>query len=138
MWTPSRIVALTPKNEKGSTMQWPESTTWDVKETWSLITLWWPIWLPLQRTTLLPIVVNGWMVRSEERRVGNGSIFRCDWRSDVCSTDLVGREGNMVFDNAVVSDMVAAPKDDVVADSREWLDGEIGRATCREREYISV
>src|SRR4029453_7630966 len=29
-------------------------------------------------------------VRSEERRVGKGWRSRCDWSSDVCSSDLLG------------------------------------------------
>src|SRR6266850_932064 len=35
----------------------------------------------------------------------------------------VRSEGNMIFDHAVVPDVIAAPQDHVVADRGEWLNG---------------
>src|SRR5476649_549334 len=73
------------------------------------------------------------MVRSEERRVGKECRSRCDWSSDVCSSDLF---------LAIVLDALLLPEREPEGDDegRAFLvaassgtDGEIGRASCRER-----
>src|SRR5476649_101545 len=71
--------------------------------------------------------------RSEERRVGKECRSRCDWSSDVCSSDLL-RTGqqparpiakektmrNRILAIAAIAGAISAPV-------------EIGRASCRER-----
>src|SRR5215211_6083666 len=71
--------------------------------------------------------------RSEERRVGKECRSRCDWSSDVCSSDL----------DAVVAErdstrVTLAQELEAKADlERRWSEtrhqAEIGRASCRER-----
>src|SRR5476649_654422 len=71
--------------------------------------------------------------RSEERRVGKECRSRCDWSSDVCSSDLdvvahaVAVEVRGVEDAADVHLRARH-----LADVRDAL-REIGRASCRER-----
>src|SRR6202012_5894262 len=51
-----------------------------------------------RNSNLLPVKANGLVrlrsvlsiSRSEERRVGKECRSRCDWSSDVCSSDLIG------------------------------------------------
>src|SRR5215211_3977626 len=71
--------------------------------------------------------------RSEERRVGKECRSRCDWSSDVCSSDLDGtahgdlelarKEGEFGMQRAPLAHDFAV---------RAGI-GEIGRASCRER-----
>src|ERR1044072_8280271 len=78
------------------------------------------------------------ILRSEERRVGKECISRCDWSSDVCSSDLgtisssCGICGKESIDSIRQNFAPIKPAKDV----RIHL--EIGRASCRERVYISV
>src|SRR5215211_975909 len=71
--------------------------------------------------------------RSEERRVGKECRSRCDWSSDVCSSDLLAgravaeeREGDLV--GALQLQGQPGPDGD-----RDAAGEEIGRASCRER-----
>src|SRR6185437_10713289 len=54
------MVELTPRKQASPTRQKPGTTTCEETKQSSPIVEWWPIWLPLQRTTLFPIVTNGW------------------------------------------------------------------------------
>src|ERR1044072_1955605 len=71
--------------------------------------------------------------RSEERRVGKECRYRCDWISDVCSSDLDAEQ------RARGEGVEAERRLAYVAftRAREHLelhhDAEIGRASCRER-----
>src|ERR1044072_8075376 len=76
--------------------------------------------------------------RSEERRVGKECIYRCDWSSDVCSSDLCIGQVAVAYINAY----------QVFAQRKQYSGKggtcphifplQIGRASCRERVYISV
>ena len=44
------------------------SPTCEAMKTLSPIVEWWPMWLPLQRTQLSPIVTNGWIVLSSKMK----------------------------------------------------------------------
>src|SRR5438093_13212344 len=58
-----------------------------------------------------------------------------DWSSDVCSSDLeVGREGGRRAGGRLHRDD-GPPRDRGYGDHRDL--GQIGRASCRERGYIS-
>src|SRR5476649_2263610 len=76
---------------------------------------------------------GGLVARSEERRVGKECRSRCDWSSDVCSSDLL-------------SPLLASQNDPNIHRFREQITkstkafatkwrarSEIGRASCRER-----
>src|SRR5262252_4753065 len=71
--------------------------------------------------------------RSEERRVGKECRSRCDWSSDVCSSDLVRAmdrdEARLREQRREVHLGRAALADVFGAEVRV----EIGRASCRER-----
>src|ERR671926_224947 len=71
--------------------------------------------------------------RSEERRVGKECRSRCDWSSDVCSSDLGCVELRVRHVHAVLH----GPFDggEVIQLSAIGPDakGQIGRASCRER-----
>src|SRR5215204_4493101 len=71
--------------------------------------------------------------RSEERRVGKECRYRCDWSSDVCSSDLAagmaGRRTERAGDDGGLG-LVGAARE---PHHRKDADGEIGRASCRER-----
>src|SRR5476649_271181 len=72
-------------------------------------------------------------LRSEERRVGKECRSRCDWSSDVCSSDLIGdgegvraedeagQEAHLVAQHELLGELLGATRI------------EIGRASCRER-----
>src|ERR671916_648359 len=84
------------------------------------------------RLVLGRLLIYSW-ARSEERRVGKECRSRCDWSSDVCSSDLV---------KIAASECGAAQNADArvlrksAAGARaiaHLLMGEIGRASCRER-----
>src|SRR6476646_8676218 len=73
------------------------------------------------------------LARSEERRVGKECRSRCDWSSDVCSSDLspdrfdaLNDRGKPVRGSKILLLGMAYKKN--VDDARE-----IGRASCRER-----
>src|SRR5476649_1946038 len=73
------------------------------------------------------------LLRSEERRVGKECRSRCDWSSDVCSSDLpdprpagAGRHGQKSRSGRSLH--VPLP-----ALQRARSAAEIGRASCRER-----
>src|SRR5476649_2702300 len=71
--------------------------------------------------------------RSEERRVGKECRSRCDWSSDVCSSDLP--LGLKVADDDVTA-LAGADAHRIIDGNHEDLpvaDLEIGRASCRER-----
>src|SRR5476649_1498895 len=74
-----------------------------------------------------------WRGRSEERRVGKECRSRCDWSSDVCSSDLMltvrrqPDEWRQGF-SAGASDYVYKP-----LNGQDLVEREIGRASCRER-----
>src|SRR5215204_1345100 len=71
--------------------------------------------------------------RSEERRVGKECRSRCDWSSDVCSSDLNDqrhRRVNAGRNRRVGGDRAVADDDDLTV---EIWKKEIGRASCRER-----
>src|ERR1044072_8354315 len=91
-------------------------------------------WLTRQSET----VAISFSARLEERRVGKESIYQCDWSSDVCSSDLllVARVLRVEAVDAFLD--VDHLADAAVRNSRHQLLGQIGRASCREREYISV
>src|SRR5215204_4112147 len=71
--------------------------------------------------------------RSEERRVGKECRSRCDWSSDVCSSDLDNLTGSLEALDAAVA-QVSEHERELLAPAvdRVWRD-EIGRASCRER-----
>lgn len=56
------MVALTPMKQDPPISQNPETTIWDARKQLSLTVEWCPIWFPLQRTTLFPMLTNGWIV----------------------------------------------------------------------------
>src|SRR5215211_7909509 len=71
--------------------------------------------------------------RSEERRVGKECRSRCDWSSDVCSSDLPPaphildpEDGLPLFGGQRIAEVILWIKD-------VWCRREIGRASCRER-----
>ena len=49
-------------------MTLPEMTTCEAMKQWSPIVESWPMWLPLQRITSLPIRTNGWMTLSSKTK----------------------------------------------------------------------
>src|SRR5476649_2483486 len=71
--------------------------------------------------------------RSEERRVGKECRSRCDWSSDVCSSDLLhaGRGHLARGDDAGALDAAALDLPLQLEDAVVVV--EIGRASCRER-----
>src|SRR5215211_1176723 len=72
-------------------------------------------------------------LRSEERRVGKECRSRCDWSSDVCSSDLGGQLGVEHLDHDVPAEDTIVPAPDAGHAARCDLLAEIGRASCRER-----
>src|SRR5882672_1221000 len=71
--------------------------------------------------------------RSEERRVGKECRSRCDWSSDVCSSDLPRKQADdLVRRHAAVRTAdPEVPRCLLRRQPREEL--QIGRASCRER-----
>src|SRR5882672_5853157 len=86
-----------------------------------------------QRLAGLPPLNVLIQVRSEERRVGKECRSRCDWSSDVCSSDLralrLGAYARAREDRAPA--LRAAPRRPAAAQRAD--PGQIGRASCRER-----
>src|SRR5919202_1683739 len=71
--------------------------------------------------------------RSEERRVGKECRSLCDWSSDVCSSDLLRYAfgaGLQPRPGDLPGRRVGQARD---GRARDRTDGEIGRASCRER-----
>src|SRR5476649_2398430 len=71
--------------------------------------------------------------RSEERRVGKECRSRCDWSSDVCSSDLVNvfRRSFDPHQNDLLA--IGFERGGFVGGKHDLAGGEIGRASCRER-----
>src|SRR5476649_1443992 len=96
--------------------------------------------LPAPITAPSPIVTLGRIMapppiqtRSEERRVGKECRSRCDWSSDVCSSDLyacadIPRDHAAGPDHRAITDRHTRQDNGATADP-----DEIGRASCRER-----
>src|SRR5690606_41132895 len=79
--------------------------------------------------------------------------FSRDWSSDVCSSDLgveiaafVSQVGPVKVQKSYTeldlreaeNNAVRCADPDVAQEMFDYLDGEIGRASCRERGYIAV
>src|SRR5579875_1846563 len=82
----------------------------------------------------LPIILAGdFNIRSEERRVGKECRSRCDWSSDVCSSDLSG----FCLQTPMVGAFGTARAGFVRSRSSHHpcrrFQHKIGRASCRER-----
>src|SRR5882672_2138345 len=71
--------------------------------------------------------------RSEERRVGKECRSRCDWSSDVCSSDLAPGGGGQRAPGAAESLVFARHRAGLGRDRAHRALREIGRASCRER-----
>src|SRR6476646_5029558 len=71
--------------------------------------------------------------RSEERRVGKECRSRCDWSSDVCSSDLPVGGGDVRPDGERRHGRLPGPHQP--EDEHDQAEGgqQIGRASCRER-----
>src|SRR5262252_6580046 len=72
-------------------------------------------------------------LRSEERRVGRECRSRCDWSSDVCSSDLFGLTSTQRYDEAVEWARRGVEVNPNLRYPYRVLAAEIGRASCRER-----
>src|SRR5476649_118202 len=71
--------------------------------------------------------------RSEERRVGKECRSRCDWSSDVCSSDLLLKSHVQVAPKPPSLRLGAPIDSDVEEIILQCLEKQIGRASCRER-----
>src|SRR5476649_444518 len=74
-----------------------------------------------------------WLMRSEERRVGKECRSRCDWSSDVCSSDLSAELYGIRCAASKSQGRRRNGRLGEVPDLVETLADEIGRASCRER-----
>src|SRR5476649_824263 len=72
-------------------------------------------------------------LRSEERRVGKECRSRCDWSSDVCSSDLLDRAFDVVLRHVLRLGGSHGPAQTRVTLDVATASFEIGRASCRER-----
>src|SRR5882672_7600347 len=72
-------------------------------------------------------------MRSEERRVGKECRSRCDWSSDVCSSDLLHLLRDLHSEGHTILVVTHSQAIGNLADRRIELEHEIGRASCRER-----
>src|SRR5476649_2008504 len=84
--------------------------------------------LQLTRTCVPPNIR-----RSEERRVGKECRSRCDWSSDVCSSDLLisdARQSASAKQLGAIELLRSFATDE---DLRPSKHPKIGRASCRER-----
>src|SRR5476649_1522128 len=73
------------------------------------------------------------MERSEERRVGKECRSRCDWSSDVCSSDLLGPQPDGRDGEDGKRDSKCSQYGWPVLWAFAFEHGKIGRASCRER-----
>src|SRR5882672_11128525 len=71
--------------------------------------------------------------RSEERRVGKECRSRCDWSSDVCSSDLRRRNGVPGIRRSDAAGRESGTDFRAVQICKQGIPAEIGRASCRER-----
>src|SRR5262252_68455 len=71
--------------------------------------------------------------RSEERRVGKECRSRCDWSSDVCSSDLEAFLVVVLHVEAESDQHIAHSLHEGLGAAAVHLALEIGRASCRER-----
>src|SRR5882672_11206157 len=71
--------------------------------------------------------------RSEERRVGKECRSRCDWSSDVCSSDLVQMNDQQRERRDEAGGGRDREAEEFLAAAAGAHRGEIGRASCRER-----
>src|SRR6476646_8277650 len=80
-----------------------------------------------------PIMITASVCRSEERRVGKECRSRCDWSSDVCSSDLDEADHRFlhVLLHVLGSRLFRVAAN--LADHDHGLGLQIGRASCRER-----
>ena len=62
-------------------------------------------------------------------------ILRSDWSSDVCSSDLTRPEPSHVLGRM---GWAGAKPTEAHDEERTRQEGEIGRASCRERVYVLV
>src|ERR1044072_5914877 len=76
--------------------------------------------------------------RSEERRGGKECIYQCDCSSDVCSSDLDDDESYLLERESGRGQHLAQFGRNVALRHLLLAVGEIGRASWRERVYISV
>src|ERR1044072_7551227 len=72
--------------------------------------------------------------RSEERRVGKESRYRCEWSSDVSSSDLDRAARARGRPCSRLRRGRRGPRDNRDQRSRRQGGREVGRASCRERE----
>src|SRR5215204_3305912 len=70
---------------------------------------------------------------SEERRVGKECRSRCDWSSDVCSSDLAGQVDQLAQLLERSAQGVAGAGGVLQKEAAPVGLGELGRASCRER-----
>src|SRR5476649_1890898 len=71
--------------------------------------------------------------RSEERRVGKECRSRCDWSSDVCSSDLLKSLWSKPDERQSTLSRHLRPADQRPCRPHPPRIEEIGRASCRER-----
>src|SRR5476649_1942576 len=89
--------------------------------------------LRLMESQLSLVMALSENLRSEERRVGKECRSRCDWSSDVCSSDLHVEHGrDLQFDFILFALFETHGKSAFPGHGFE-RELEIGRASCRER-----
>src|SRR5882672_9772451 len=71
--------------------------------------------------------------RSEERRVGKECRSRCDWSSDVCSSDLAPGAQDIERDGEHLEHAGREHREADLQRAEAAHPAEIGRASCRER-----
>src|SRR5476649_1756534 len=71
--------------------------------------------------------------RSEERRVGKECRSRCDWSSDVCSSDLAAHAGPAGLSQRALQQVARSDRRQGRSPAGLYRPGQIGRASCRER-----
>src|SRR5476649_2129824 len=89
--------------------------------------------IPVLAATLTTAVVFFPVARSEERRVGKECRSRCDWSSDVCSSDLDGRVAGGGRRKGGPGGRHPGLGGHIDDGGGVLPRGEIGRASCRER-----
>src|ERR1035437_8830634 len=78
----------------------------------------------------VPLTVN--IIRSEERRVGKACRYRCDWSSDVCSSDLYLNVAPSADWEQHSSTCDRHPRSASRERPSDGQHHQIGRASCRE------